>query len=105
MKIYDPIPPHVNEYARVVVDCAVRVHCELGPGLLEPIYEACLAYELETRGIPFGRQIWVPLVYQGKRFRKGLRLDLWINRCLIVEVKAKETILPVHHAQLLTTLN
>lgn len=104
MKAYQPIPMHVEAYATQVVDSIVAVHNELGPGLLEQVYEACLAVELHNRGIPFARQIGVPVTYRGTRVGKGLRVDIWVDHCLIVEVKAVEILLPVHHAQVLTYL-
>ncbi len=100
----EPIPDRLNELSSVVVDAAVVVHRELGPGLLESIYEACVAKELELRGVPVERQVQVPVVYRGCRLEPALRLDLLIGGSLVVEIKAVEALLPIHSAQLLTYL-
>jgi GxxExxY protein len=76
----------------------------LGPGLIESVYETCLEAELQKRNLQFERQINVPVIYDGKTLEAGLRIDLWIERRLIIEVKAVEALLAVHHAQLLTYL-
>lgn len=100
----EPIPPTVEAVAKEVVDAAYCVHRALGPGLLESVYEACLEYEFHKRNIPVERQIALPVVYEQLRLESGLRLDLLVDRSVIVEVKAVETILPVHKAQVLTYL-
>ncbi|MGE5517437.1 MAG: GxxExxY protein [Bacteroidota bacterium] len=87
-----------------IVDSALRVHKELGPGLLESVYEHCLAHELNKRGIEFKRQASVPVHYDGETLDAGLRLDLLVNDSIVVEIKAVEKIIPVHEAQLLTYL-
>lgn len=101
---YAPLPDHLQDLARVVVDGAFRVHTALGPGLLESVYEACLVHELDKRGIPVQRQVPMPVHYDGLRFDAGFRLDLLVDQQLIVELKAVEQVLPVHQAQLLTYL-
>ena len=100
----EPIPRETDETAKAIVDCAFKVHSTLGPGLLESVYEACLVYELEKRDLNVDRQVNVPVIYDGRRFNTGLRLDLLVNDCVVVELKAVETLLPVFHAQLLTYL-
>lgn len=95
-------PNHLDPIGRAVVDAALRVHRELGPGLLESVYERCLAYELERRGYEVARQVSVPIHYDGVRLDADLRLDLLISNAVIVEVKAVERELPVFRAQLLT---
>lgn len=80
------------------------VHTVLGPGLLESTYEACLAFELQNRGIAIKAQVPLPVVYQGQRLEIGYRIDLLIAEHVIVEVKAVEAIAPVHRAQLLSYL-
>jgi len=100
----EPIPEKVDRVARLVVDAAFAVHSKLGPGLLESVYEVCLAHELEKRGLVVERQVVLPVYYDGIRLDAGLRLDLLIESCLIVELKAVETLLPVHKAQVLTYL-
>jgi GxxExxY protein len=101
---HGPLPPNVEATARDVVDAAIAVHRVLGPGLLESAYEACLAHELEKRGHSVLRQVALPLVYDTIKLEAGYRIDLIVDGGVIVEVKAVETIAPVHEAQLLTYL-
>ncbi len=93
-----------NEISGEVVDAALVVHKQLGPGLLESAYEACLAFELSRRGLKVDRQVALPLVFQGHAVGTGSRLDLLINDTVIVEVKCVEQTLPIHEAQLLSYL-
>ena len=86
------------------MDAAYQVHSRLGPGLLESIYEDCLAYELQSRGLPVQRQVTMPVVYRDIQLEGGYRMDLLVSGAVIVEVKAVETVQPVHRAQLLTYL-
>lgn len=104
LKMGGPIPDATNEVARVVVDSVFRVHSTLGPGLIESVYEACICHELSKRGLAFETQHELPIVYDGMRLDSGLRSALVVERCLIVELKVVEHILPVHRAQLLTYL-
>lgn len=90
--------------ATAVVDSAIAVHRALGPGLLETVYEQCLAYELASRGIGIQRQVAVPVQYRDLRIEAGFRMDMLIGGCVIVEAKAVEKLLPVHAAQILTYL-
>ena len=99
-----PIPHEVDLIARQVVDAAYAVHTALGPGLIESVYEVCLAHEIAKRGLKVERHIALPIIYDNIHLDGGLHLDLVIENCLIVELKAVETILPVHHAQVLTYL-
>jgi GxxExxY protein len=87
-----------------VIGPAIEVHRQLGPGLLEAPYQECLARELLVRGIPFRRERPLPLEYKGIRLECGYRIDLLVAGLVVVEVKAVETIAPVHEAQLLTYL-
>ena len=87
-----------------MVDAAYAVHHALGPGLLESVYEVCLVHELTERGLKVERQVVLPVTYDDVRLDAGLRLDLVVNGCLVVELKAIEALLPVHKAQLLTYL-
>jgi GxxExxY protein len=103
-KSYDPIPSNVEEVASQVIDATMAVHRELGPGLLESVYEVCLCYELSKRGIPFERQLDVPVVYDNKRLDTPLRLDVLVDSCVVVELKAVEKMIPLYEAQLLTYL-
>ncbi len=100
----EPIPERLDRIARQVVDSAHAVHRALGPGLLESVYEVCLLHELTKRGLKVDRQVAVPLTYDGVRLDADLRLDLVVENSLLVELKAVETIPPVHHAQVLTYL-
>jgi GxxExxY protein len=93
-----------NAVPQQVVDAAFRVHTSLGPGLLEPVYEAALAYELEKRGLSITRQQGIPVVYEAVRIHAGFFADLVVEDQVIVEIKAVETVAPVHKKQLLTYL-
>jgi len=99
-----PIPPEIEKVAKGVVEAAFAVHSTLGPGLLESVYEVCLAHELAKRGLKVERQVVLPVIYDNIKLDAGLRLDLLVENCLIVEIKAVQEILPVHQAQLLTYL-
>ena len=99
-----PIPGELDRVAKLVVDAAFVVHSTLGPGLLESVYEICLAYEVKKRRETVERQVALPIQYDGIRLDAGLRLDMLIGGSLIVEIKAVEALLPVHEAQLLTYL-
>lgn len=101
---FEKIPERVDFLSNRVINAAINVHKELGPGLIESVYETCLFYELNKNGISVEKQVKLPILYDGVKLDAELRLDIWIERSLIVEVKAVETILPVHHAQLLTYL-
>lgn len=92
----------VTELSYKIVGCAIAVHKELGPGLLESVYEDCLKYELEEHGFDVKQQVKVPVKYKAINMDVDLRLDLLVNDTVIVELKAIENILPVHEAQLLT---
>jgi GxxExxY protein len=87
-----------------VIGAAIEVHRELGPGLLESAYEQCLCWELSERGLPFERQVPLPVIYKGHRLDVGYRIDLVVRGELVVELKAVEAMQPVHEAQLLTYL-
>jgi GxxExxY protein len=102
--MHQPIPEAVERVATAAVDAAYAVHKTLGPGLLESIYEACLCHELRKRGLRFERQLELPIVYDGVRLDVGLRLDLLVEKSIIVELKAVEKHLPLFEAQLLTYL-
>ena len=90
--------------ATATVDAAYKVHRTLGPGLLESVYELCLAHELRKRGLEVRTQLQLPIIYEDITIDSGLRPDILIADVLVVEVKAVERIHPVHHAQLLTYL-
>ncbi len=93
-----------NELSRVVIGCSMKVHSALGPGLLESAYEACLEYELVKNGLLVEAQKPLPLIYQTVKLECGYRIDLLVERKLIVEVKAVEALAEIHFAQVLTYL-
>jgi GxxExxY protein len=94
----------LNALSNQVIAAALAVHSQLGPGLLESTYEACLAYELAERDLTVEQQQVVPLVYKGLRLEQGYRLDLLVEHELIIEIKAVDELLSIHKAQLLTYL-
>lgn len=85
-----------------VIACAIEVHKTLGPGLLESAYEKCLLFELNQRGIEAVSQVNLPVFYKGNNIEAGYRLDILIANELIIELKAVDTVLPIHHAQTMT---
>jgi len=99
---FEPIPEHSEMVAAAIIDAAIKVHKALGPGLLESVYEACLCFELSQRGIPFRRQVDMPVRYESVLVETGFRVDVIADECIIAELKAKEEIIPIHKAQLLT---
>ncbi len=93
-----------NEITGIIVDSAIKVHSALGPGLLESVYEACLARELVKRGLRVQTQVQLPVLYDGERIDVGYRLDLLVEEAVIIEVKAVDQLAPIHKAQMLTYL-
>jgi GxxExxY protein len=93
-----------NEIAKRVVQAAYTVHTRLGPGLLESVYEAVLAHELQKDGLRVARQVPVPVLYETLRFEEGFRVDILVEDSLILELKSVEAVAPVHKKQLLTYL-
>ena len=93
-----------NDISYDIRGASFRIHSELGPGLLESVYETALAYELEQMGYEIKRQIGIPMKYKDIKFNTGFRLDILVNNLVIVEVKSVETLINVHHKQLLTYL-
>jgi len=93
-----------NEIAKRVVQAAYTVHTRLGPGLLESVYEAVLAHELQKDGLRVARQVPVPVIYETLRFEEGFRIDILVEDSLILELKSVEAVAPVHKKQLLTYL-
>jgi GxxExxY protein len=90
--------------AKEIVDCAYKVHKQLGPGLLEKVYEVCLSYELTKKGIGNKRQVDIPIVYDNLVFNEGLRLDLLVEDLVICELKAVDEVNPVWQAQIISPL-
>ena len=87
-----------------IVDCAYKVHKELGPGLLEKIYEACFCHELAKKGIKFQRQVDLPIFYDGLKFDEWLRMDVLVEEIVICELKAVDTVNPLWQAQIMSHL-
>jgi GxxExxY protein len=104
MRTFKPIPKYLDELAKQAVDAAFQVHSTLGPGLLESVYEVCYTHEIKKRGMSVETQVAFPIVYDSVRLDAGLRLDMLIEKQLIVEIKAVETLHPVFEAQLMTYL-
>ncbi len=102
--VYAPLPSEMERLATLIVDAAYAVHKNLGPGLLEGIYEPCFCHEIGKRGAAYERQVIVPLVYEGIKFSEGLRIDVLVEKHIVCELKAVEMIKPVHTAQVLTYL-
>jgi GxxExxY protein len=94
----------IERVAHEVVDAAFKIHSKLGPGLLESAYQVLMTYELSKRGLHVEKEVPVPVVYEDVRFDAGYRLDLLVNGCVIVEIKAVEKLHPIHEAQVLTYL-
>jgi GxxExxY protein len=91
-------------WASKVVNAAFEVHKNMGPGLLESMYETCMLKEFEIQNIPVKSQVLVPILYKGEKLDKDYRIDLLVGEEVLVELKAIEYVLPVHHAQLLSYL-
>jgi GxxExxY protein len=101
---FTPIPGHTEEIVKITLDAAYQVHTTLGPGLLESVYEACMVYELNLRKINVKTQLSLPVIYIEITVDSGYRLDIFVDDCVIVEIKSSDAINPVHCAQLLTYL-
>ena len=94
----------VNQVSGAIVNAAMKVHSAVGPGLLESAYEACLLHELRSLGLDVKSQVSLPVAYDGVKIDVGYRVDLLVEDAVIVELKAVETLLPIHQAQLLSYL-
>ena len=92
----------IEKIGKQIVDAAFEVHSELGPGLLESVYEICLVEELKERGLTVERQVKLPVVYKDKILQKEFIIDILVEKCVIIELKAVEMLLPVHEVQTLT---
>jgi len=95
---------YINEIAYKIVGCAIEVHKNIGPGLLESVYESCLIEELKDAGMNVQSQLYVPIKYKGKDLGGNLKLDLVVNDLVIVELKAVDQMIPLFKAQLLSYL-
>ena len=94
----------IEQIAKIIVNSAFKVHKELGPGLLEKVYEACLVYEITKAGIEVKRQVEVPIIYDGVTLKEYLRLDIIVESSIIIEVKAVDIVNPVWNAQIISHL-
>jgi GxxExxY protein len=94
----------LNRLSRAVIGAAIEVHRQLGPGLLESAYEACLAYELTGRGLAVEQQLSLPVLYKGVELDCLRRLDMVVEARVLLEIKSADRILPVHQAQILSYL-
>ncbi len=101
---HEPIPPDVDEIARRIVAAAFQVHSKVGPGLLESVYEICFCYELAKTNLAYERQVAIPIVYDGITLPGNLRLDVLVEKQVICELKAVDTMNEVYLAQLITQL-
>lgn len=97
-------PGGLNDLTSTIIDAAIAVHRETGPGLLEGVYTECLAFELLERSLEVDRGLKIPLTYRGRKLSSHYLLDLRVSRCVIVEVKSVVQLAPVHSAQLITYL-
>ena len=101
---FDKLSELEESIRKAIVNAAFKVHRELGPGLLEKVYEVCLTHQLRKAGYLVARQVDIPIQYDGITFDEGLRLDLLVEQKVIVEIKAVETVNPVWQAQILSHL-
>jgi len=92
----------IEKIGKLIVNSAFEVHSELGPGLLESVYEICLYEELSSRNLLVERQLQLPVYYKGKKLQKDFFIDLLVEKSIIIELKAVECLMPVHEVQLLT---
>jgi GxxExxY protein len=103
-KVYVPVPHLVERVGKAVLDASFKVHTALGPGLLESVYETCTAFEMKESGLRVATQVALPVTYRDIKMDAGLRLDMLVEDCVIVEFKSVETMNPVYDAQLITYL-
>ena len=102
MQKYDE--DYLEELRERIIGCAIEVHRVLGPGLLESIYTSCLCFELKRAGLSFKTEVYVPVLYKGERAHDDLKIDILVEDCVIVEVKAVASLHPIHSAQVITYL-
>jgi GxxExxY protein len=103
-KIYAPVPGDAERIGKAVLDAAFKVHTALGPGLLESVYETCTAFEAGESELHVATQVALPVVYRDIKMDAGLRPDMVVEDCVIVEFKSVETMHPIYDAQLITYL-
>jgi GxxExxY protein len=93
-----------NELSKIIVDCCFKIHNELGPGLLESVYEKVLFYELNKRNLNCGRQVNIPIMYDGIQINPGFKADIIVEEKVLLELKSVENVESVHKKQVLTYL-
>ena len=103
-KVYLPIPADTEQVGKTVLDSAYKVHTTLGPGLLESVYSVTMKHVLEKAGLRVETEVKLPIVFDGEKLDSGLRLDMLVDKCVIVELKSVENMNPVYEAQLMTYL-
>lgn len=103
-KIGEPSTDALNHVSNVVIGAAIEIHRALGPGLLESVYEECLAWELQQKGLAVQRQVNIPIRYKALHIDNAYRADLLVENELIIELKSVDAFQPIHAAQLLTYL-
>lgn len=103
-KVFQSIAPDVEKVGKAILDAAFKVHTALGPGLLESVYETTTAYEVRKSGLMVATQVALPIFYDGQQLASGLRLDMLVEKCVIVELKSVEAMNPVYEAQIMTYL-
>jgi GxxExxY protein len=103
-KQFEPVPSEIEDIGKKIVHAAYTVHKELGPGLLEKVYEICFSHELSKVGLNIKRQVELPIVYDGLIFEEGLRLDILVENIIICEIKAIDQVNPIWEAQVLSHL-
>ena len=103
-RVVQPIPPDVERVGKTVLDAAFKVHAVLGPGLLESVCQAAMKHVIEKNGAQVETEVKLPIMFEGVKLESGLRLDMLVAKCVIVELKAVEKMNPVYEAQLLTYL-
>ncbi len=101
---FSKLSEHEEKIGKAIVEAALKVHKELGPGLLEKVYEVCLTHELRKEGFQVDRQVDIPIQYDGITFEEGLRLDLLVERKVVIETKAVDQVNPIWQAQVLSHL-
>lgn len=94
----------INKLSGIILDCSIEVHKNLGPGLLESVYEVCLCKELSLKGIQFLRQVLLPVYYKGESLNAEYKIDILVENEIVIELKSVEQMHPVYEAQLLTYL-
>jgi len=95
---------NIEEIGKNIVHCAIKVHKALGPGLLESVYQQCLAYDLEKMGLIVACKVPIPVKYDKVSIDLGFRIDMMVQKAVVIENKTVEKLLPIHEAQLLTYL-